>query len=148
MANKTITSANIVLTINVPDVLATPITIQQFGTDEAVEVDAIDIAETMIGVDGKMSAGLLPAITPMKITLQADSDSISLFETWDATQKATGNSLLFATNAVYIQPGTKKIYNFTKGALKNIARVPSAKKVLQQVTFLIHWESFQVSPFA
>ena len=148
MANKTVTAANIVLTINVPEVLATPINIQQYGTDEAVECDPVDIAETMMGVDGKMSAGLLPAITPMKITLQADSDSISLFETWDATQKANGNSLIYATNAVYIHPSTKKIYNLTKGALKNMQRVPGAKKILQQVTFLIHWEGFQVSPYA
>jgi hypothetical protein len=143
---STITSANSVFTLSVPQAFPTPITVQKYAADNAFTVDSVDFAETMMGVDGHMSAGYVPAITPMTIELMPDSDSISLFDTWLANQKAVKE--VFLANGVITLPSTQKSYILTNGVLKKIKQIPDAKKVLQSVQYGIDWESVQVVPLS
>src|SRR5487761_2554028 len=85
-----ITRANATLVLTVPAVFSTPQVLYGFATDDAFATEAVTVAETMKGVDGIMSFGFLPFITPMALTFQADSPSIpNTMETWISAEIAT-----------------------------------------------------------
>lgn len=136
--NRTITAANIVLTISVDTVFPVPFRIEGFSADDMTAFDAVDEAEVSMGVDGRLSAGWIPAAFPQTITLQADSLSCDFFENWaqyNRTQRtsyvATGNLLL---------PATSKKYAMRRGFLTSWVPVPAAKKTLQPPMAKITWE--------
>lgn len=137
-----ITSANAVLTIIVPGLYPVPQIIQGFATDDAFAVDSVDIAETMIGVDGRMSAGFTPFLSKMAISLQADSPSIALFDFWGGTMKVS-KDIFFASGTLLLN-STGRAYAMTKGALTGFKPLPDGKKVLQPQTYVITWE--QINP--
>jgi hypothetical protein len=144
MALKTITSANSVFTLTVLPILPVPFQVQGFASDDAFTVEPVDAAETIMGVDGIMSAGFLPFITPQTITLQADSPSIEIFETWLSAQKAI-RELFFAQGTIAL-PSVQKSYILTKGALKRITQISPARKTLQPQVFQIDWNDVQPVP--
>jgi hypothetical protein len=73
---KTITSANAQLLLSLVPVFPVPVEIQGSRPTPRSCSTPVDAAETVMGVDGKMSAGWTPFITPMTISLQADSPSV------------------------------------------------------------------------
>lgn len=141
---KTITSANSVYTLLVLPILPVPFQIQGFAADAAFDTEPVDAAETIMGVDGIMSAGFLPFITPQTITLQADSPSIEVFETWLSAQKAV-KELFFAQGTIAL-PSVGKSYILTKGVLKRVTQTPPARKVLQPQVYQLDWNDVQPVP--
>ena len=73
--NLDITSANAELILKVAEIYPAGIVLQMFGTDQAFNMEAVDITETRMGVDGRMVAGVTPVIYPVTITLEASSPS-------------------------------------------------------------------------
>lgn len=143
-APKTITSANAQFLLTVVPIFPVPFQIQGFASDAAFLFDTVDAAETVMGVDGKMSAGFTPFITPQQITLQADSPSIQLFDDVLAAQKLA-KELYFLYGTIAL-PGVKKSYVMTKGALKRVTQAPPAGKVLQPQAYQIDWEDVAPTP--
>lgn len=145
MANeRTLTSANAILMLAVDTIFPVPTRIKGFAADDVTSMDAIDNAETMMGVDGRLSAGFVPAPVRQTITLQADSLSNDFFEYWNtferqAQQKyvAAGTILLKATNKQYI---------CSRGFLRSYTPMPAARRVLQPRTFTIEWENVIPAP--
>src|SRR5574343_439884 len=82
-----ITSANAVLMLTIPNLFQLPQRIQGWAADDAFGSDAVTTGDTVMGVDGGMSYGYVPAITPLTLHLQADSASLSLFEDLDAAEQ-------------------------------------------------------------
>lgn len=140
----TITSANSVFKLNIPGLFPISQSLQGYATDDAFAAEAVDIAETMMGVDGKMSSGYTPFMTKMTIALQADSPSIFLFDTWIAAMKAA-REVLPCNGAIFIS-GVSKAFTMTNGVLTNVKVLPDAKKVLQPQHYVITWESINASP--
>lgn len=143
-APKTITSANAQFLLTVVPIFPVPFQIQGFSSDAAFLFDTVDAAETVMGVDGKMSAGFTPFITPQQVTLQADSPSVQLFDDILAAQKLA-KELYFLYGTIAL-PGVKKSYVMTKGALKRITQAPPAGKVLQPQAYQIDWEDVAPTP--
>lgn len=142
MPQRTITSANSVFMLVVPGVFPAPVKIQGYAADDQFSVEAVQASETMMGVDGKMSAGFTPFITPMTVNLQADSESADLFELWLSSQQAI-KEIIYGGATITI-PSIGKSFILTKGALKTLKVFPDGKKVLQPVQYQIDWE--QVVP--
>ena len=140
-----ITAANAVVTLTIPGVYSSPQQLQGFDVDDVFDIDAVDVAETKIGVDGIMSSGYIFFITPWTVALQADSPSISLFETWLATQKAAG--ILYPANGLVTLQATGQKYTMTNGVLKNMKQMTPAKKVLQPRQFKIDWQRIDPANF-
>ena len=136
---STITSANAVFSLTIPGVFNTPVILEGYGADDAFTSDAIPKAEVMMGVDGQMSAGFVFAPTKVKIHLQADSNSIAIFETWNAIQQSAKD--LFFANAQIVLMGPGDAYDLFKGALTNFKGMPDAKKTLQGRDFEITFQS-------
>lgn len=139
MTDKTITSANSVLTFVVAGLFNTPIQMQGYATDKAFATEAIDLAETIMGVDGKMSAGYVPNVTPQTITLQADSNSKDFFATLIAATKTARE--VFWLSGTLVLPGTGEAFTMTRGVLSNIKQIPDGQKTLQPQDYIITWES-------
>lgn len=139
MADKTITSANSVFTLVIPGLFPAPVQLQGYATDKSFATEAIDFAETMIGVDGKMSAGYVPNITPQTITLQADSVSKDIFAALIAATKTARE--VFFLNATLVLQSTGESFTMARGVLKNAKQIADGGKVLQPQDYVIHWES-------
>lgn len=134
-----ITSANSVLALGVIGLFPVPQQLQGFSADDSYSVDAVDITESMIGVDGHKSAGYIPQIKVMNVTLQADSASNTFFEAIYAAQEAAKN--IYILTGIATQSSVGRIYTFTNGTLKNYTPLADGKKVLQPRKFTIEWES-------
>lgn len=135
----TLTSANCTLMIGVGLVFPVPQEIQGFATDDAVAIDANQPAEALMGVDGIMSAGWVPTMRVQTISLQADSPSLFIFETWATSQEAA-REVFFANGSLYI-PSINRKYAMTRGVLTDYRTHPDAKRILQPVQFKITWQT-------
>ena len=65
----TITSANVVFTLSVPLLLPVPQRIQGFAVDDIFDMDDVDATDTMMGVDGILSGGMIYAPKMQNIKL-------------------------------------------------------------------------------
>lgn len=139
MSEKTITSANSVLTLVISGLFNTPVQLQGYATDKAFATEAIDMAEVQMGVDGKMSAGYVPNPTPQTITLQADSNSKDVFAALIAATR-TAREVFFISGTLVL-PATGESFTMTRGVLTNAKQIPDAQKVLQPQDYIITWES-------
>jgi hypothetical protein len=141
--DTTITSANSVFTIIVPGLFPAPVQMYGYAVDKAFMVAAADVSETMMGVDGRMSAGFTPTVKEITISLQADSPSRFIFTTMEQAMQ-TSREIFFIT-AEIVLPATNEKYSLIRGVLKNAQKFPAAQKVLQPMDFVTHWESINVS---
>lgn len=144
---RTLTSSNSTMTLTIPGLFPAPRNIEGYAVDDVFMADAIETAQTMMGVDGKMSFGYTPAVKPFTITLMPTSPSMALFELWQQSME-TLREALPATALVLAVPGMERTYTFTKGVLVNYKPLPDGKKLLQQVQFVTHWERIVYAPFA
>lgn len=141
---STITSANSVFMIAVERLYNVPVQVLGFSVDDAFMISDIDMAETMMGVDGRMSAGWVPAIKPIEVTLQADSPSNDLFDAIIAAETVAREK--YKLNATFLYPATGRLYVLTTGYLKSGSVAPGAKKVLQPRKFTLEFQDISVAP--
>lgn len=144
MNTRTLTSANSILLITVTPVFPTPVRIQGYSADDITDMDAIQPKETSMGIDGRLSAGFVPAPTMQNITLQADSQSNDFFEYWGLYEFQT-KDVLVATGTLII-PGTQRQYAMTRGFLKNYQPIPALRRTAQPRRYQIEWERVIPSP--
>lgn len=135
----TITSANAVIVITIPSVFPIPQQLQGFAADDVFETDPLESAETLMGVDGRQSAGFVFVPVHQTFALQADSPSVFIFDTWWAAQQIAHE--IFTANATILLTSVSKKWAMTNGVLSNYKPLPDAKKVLQPQRFRITWES-------
>lgn len=144
MADRSITSADSTFVISSADFALAATILEGYAADAAFAMENADTAETMLGVDGKLSAGWIPRSYNQTITLQADSASRALFDALVTAQDAA--RAIFRLNGVINLPGNQYSYNMTRGVLKNYSAMPNAQKVLQPLTFVIEWERVLAVP--
>ena len=136
-----ITSANAIVMIGIPSLFPVPQQLQGFAADDIFDVDAIDSAEVLMGVDGILSAGFVFVPIKQNISLQADSPSNVIFDTWWAFGQQT-KDVFFANGSVVIKALGQK-WTLVKGALTSYKPIPDAKRVMQPRRFTITWQSVQ-----
>lgn len=136
---STITAANSVFLLAVGGIFPVSQQLQGYAADAAFAFDSIEPAETVMGVDGRMSAGYTPYVTVQTISIMPDSPSLSIFETWLAANQ-TAREVFFA-NATIVLPAIGRKYALTRGVLTAAKAAPDVKKVLQAIEYKITWES-------
>lgn len=139
-----ITSANAILTFAVPDYLPTPQQIQGFSTDDIFTTTRVTPVETMMGVDGLLSAGFLFTEKKMEITLMASSGSTSFFDQLQAGQEAAVQA--FSITGIITLPSLGLSYNLVNGYLTGYPPISDARKVLQPLKYEITWQDITPSP--
>ena len=140
----TITSANTILTLSQPILFATPQQVQQFAYNDVTDTDQMRIIEAIMGVDGTLSFGFVFVPTMQNITLQANSPSVSLFDTINLQQRAAKD--VYPMTGTLIFPGLSKKFSMNNGALTTYKPTPDAKQTLQPQRFQITWESVLPAP--
>lgn len=143
MAEKTLTSANSILTITAGGLFPVPQQIQGYAVDKAFLIDALVLAETKMGVDGKLSAGYTPTPQKLTISLQADSDSRNIFMA--VTQQIKTTREIFPIVAHITLPATGEVFTCNRGFLTVSKQMPDAQKVLGEVDYEIVFESIDRS---
>lgn len=137
-----ITAANAIVMLGVRNLYNAPVQIQGFSADDIFATEAIDTAETSMGVDGKLSSGFIHVPVKWNITLQADSASNAVFDALYAAEQVAQEKFILNGVVTLISIGT--IFTMNNGVLVSYQPVPDAKKVLQPRRYGILWES--VSP--
>ena len=141
----TLTAANSILLLSVTGLYSTPQQIQGYSADDAFDVDIVTRAEVLMGVDGRKSAGYVPAVQTLNLSLQADSSSMSLFETWAANED-TNMEVLTASGSIAL-PAVGRTYALNNGTLMGFSPLPGVRKILQPRKFSIVFQSIVPSPF-
>ena len=139
-----LTSANAIITLAIGTVFPIPVQIQGFAADDIFSTPAIKSAETLMGVDGKLSAGFVFVPVEQEFMIQADSPSNLVFDTWHALQQTT--SELFAATGLIVLQGISTSWILNNGYLTSYPPLPDAKKLLQPRRYGITWESVSPAP--
>ena len=134
-----ITSANAVLTLSIGALYSSPQTITNFATDDIFDIDPLAAAEAMMGVDGKLSAGLVYAEVQMKLALMADSPSVPIFENWYQSERKVGD--VYIAQGEIVLTAVNRSFSLNNGYLTTYPPISSAKRVLQPRVFGLTWES-------
>ncbi|MCB5318620.1 MULTISPECIES: phage tail fiber protein [Yersinia] len=135
---STITAANSVFSLAITNLYVTPQILEGYSADDAFSTDALDITETVMGIDGKLSGGFVFNPTNQTITIMPDSPSLVIFETWVTAMKTMRETL--TCNATIQLPALGRKYTLTKGYLVSAKTIPDVKKTLQPTPFVIRWE--------
>ncbi|MBC0853895.1 hypothetical protein H0516_07895 [Pantoea stewartii] len=98
-----------------------------------------EMAVSVRGADGKLSAGFVFGEYLQTITIMPDSESREIFETWQLTSLTS--KAVFRCNATIIIPAISRKFTLTNGVLQRVKAMPDANRVLQQMTYQINWES-------
>ena len=139
--NLDITAANASAVMTVEDLYPNGIKLERFSTDAAIVADSQQVAETRMGVDGKMAAGVTPNIYPVTVTLEANSPTDTSFYTIYVPMNA--NKRLYVCNLTIKIPSIGRTYQFSNGVLQTANPMPALNKVLAPTTWVFHFESME-----
>lgn len=132
-----ITSANTQFNLTVPGLFPVATPIQGYAVDDIFDFEDVDAAETMMGVDGTLSAGMIYAVKPQNITLQADSASNAFFDAWNQAQQL--GQQVYPAIGVVTFPSLGWTFSLSTGILRRYRPVPDAKRLLQPRRYRIEW---------
>ena len=141
---SSITSVNSILVLSVLPILPV-FRIQEFAEDDMFDLEDIEVSEDVMGVDGKLSSGLIYNKVPLTITLMANSPACVYFDTWYAAERQILDKY-FANGSITF-PSIRQQIILTNGNLKKYSPGPSAKKILQPRKFTINFESILTAPY-
>jgi len=139
-----ITASNAVIMLNIPLVFPAPVQLQGFSADNVFGTDPLAETETMMGVDGRLSAGFVFVSVKQNYSLMADSESNRIFDAWRAANVAEGESL--PADAVVLLKSIQSKFTMTKGFLTSWQPSPDAQRTLQPRRHEITWERISPSP--
>ena len=137
-----LTGANAVLMLSVPGLFDTPQQLQGFAADDIFDVEQVKRVETLMGVDGTLSAGYVFNERVMTITLQSDSPSNRIFEEWDSAETPPYGDILYA-NMTVVLTGLQTKWSCVKGFWSDQppGGLAAVKKLVQPRKYTLRWES-------
>lgn len=139
-----LTSANSVLQLVVPNLFPIPQQLQGFAADDIFDVDQVKRAETLMGVDGVLSGGFVWEEVKQTITVQADSPSCILFDEWQQAQIAIAD--VYPAFLTVILPGILTKFACGPGFLLTASPMPKVKTLIQPRQFVIAWNNVSPAP--
>lgn len=134
---NSLTAANAIIMLTIPGVFTPPQQLQQFAADDIFSTEQLKSAETEMGVDGQLSGGFVFVPVKQSITLQANSPSCAVFDTWWAAAQAGID--VFSAFGVITLPSLKSKWALNNGFLTGYMPIPDAGKLLKPRKFEITW---------
>lgn len=144
--NRSITSADASFVLSSDDLALAAVQIQGFAADAAWAMGDTEVAQTVRGVDGRLSAGFVYGDYSMTITLMPDSDSSPVFDA--IMTGAVAGRAVYRVNGVLTLPSNGYTYNLTRGIVTTGRIMPDGQRVLQPRTWTIMWERVNPVPIA
>lgn len=133
-----ITAADAIVILTIPNVLLAPVQLQGFAADDIFDVEPLEAGETLMGVDGILSAGFVFVPVSWGITLQADSASNAVFDSWWTQEQANKTKYAASGQVTLKSIGTK--WSLTNGFLITYPVMPNAGRVLKPRKFMLRWQ--------
>lgn len=124
----TLTTANSVLAMTTEALFPAAQLITGYAADNIFETDAVENGEYSMGIDGRLSAGFVYNEIPFTLTLQADSDSLKLFE--QVYQYEVSNRTKLLQNLTVTLPSLRRRYDLKNGFMRSY-KAPAGQKILQ-----------------
>lgn len=150
----TLTGANAVFTLAIsppafapqvsPTLFAAPVQLQGFAADDSFATEAIASVETLMGVDGILSAGFVYVPIRQTIAIQADSISNQLFDNWWNAMQTTKD--VYVAQGVITLTTIQTKYALTNGNLTTYHPIADVKKLLQPRRYGITWQIVSPAP--
>lgn len=140
-----ITSANAKLIFTCDELYPSGVEIQMFSTNQSWNADALQTAETRMGVDGHMAAGYVPNIKTVTVQLEASSPSRRYFQT---VQKAMiENQKIYKCSLTAIIPSIGEQVIWSEGVLQNGTVTSTAARVMEPTAWTFHFEKYDRSAY-
>src|SRR6185312_16410010 len=79
---STITAANSVFALTITGLYPAPQILHGYAADDAFSTNAVETAETVMGLDGHLSGGFIFNPVKQTIVLMPDSASLDAFNNW------------------------------------------------------------------
>lgn len=140
----TLTAANTVIVFTVNGLFNAPFQLQGFAADDIFSTEPVTSVETLIGVDGILSAGFVPTEKKMNITFQADSPSNVIMEAWQTAQEIAREA--FVANGFVTIPSIGRLFTCTQGYLTTYPPTPDVRRILQPRRYGLTWQSIIGAP--
>ena len=139
-----ITSADAIITLTVAGLYNTPVQLQNFMAEDIFKTAMARHAETVMGADGKKTAGFVFTMRQQTFALLPDSPSCDVLDTWNnAEEQAVAT---FRADMTITFPSLKKVWTCSNGTLTEFNPMPDAGKLLQGRHFTIEWERIVGAP--
>lgn len=142
---RTLTAANAVITLSISGLFAIPQQLKGFATNNIYDSPAQTVNETLMGVDGVLSAGFVHNPVDQAFHLQADSLSNDLFEAWRSSM-AQAQDTYFADGRTTL-PSLGVSYVMSHGVLISLPPMPTLANIAQPRVYTIRWQSVQPAKF-
>lgn len=133
-----ITSANAAAVMVIDTLFPVGFSLEAFSTDQSISMGEVTMAETRMGVDGKMAAGFVPSIKNVTISFEPFSSSVAYLEQLALATEA--NRKTYEVTLIVTVPSIERTYTFTGGVLKTAKTFPDNKKVLDPVSYTFDFE--------
>lgn len=143
IVSQDITSANAVCVLTIEGGVANAIPVDSFSTDQAINAETMEIAETRLTLDGKLLAGYVPSMVPVTLTLEPTSNAYRLIEL--GFQKAREGKKAMRCSLVFTLPGIKKVVRYGDGVLQSLTMIPPVGRTMQtrQARFVFSSENIK-----
>jgi hypothetical protein len=138
MAYPTLSVPNIVIQLSVPQLVSLT-TLTGFAPDDIYTIETVDNVELVMGLDGILSAGWMPAPRTIIFKQMANSPTASFFTQWDQGQQLARD--VYPAQGIITYPGLGYQVNLVQGFLGAQHFLPDAAKILQPQTFRISWQN-------
>lgn len=132
-----ITSANAVYMLTIPNLFNSPQQLQEFSADDIFTTDVLAATETSMGLDGFLSGGFVYTEVRQSISLQANSPSNDMFERWWLQQQIDQEA--YIANGTILLKSINKRFTMTRGFISQFASVPDAARTLRPRRHQITW---------
>lgn len=138
-----ITSADATLILTCEELYPNGVQIEGFSTDQIIGGEDITIAETRMGVDGRLSAGYTPTAKNVTISLEASSPSLevmqNIYQYMESTKSQPECSLTLTI------PSRNQTVSYTQGCMTRARPVPDVKKLLDPTTWGFSFAKIKVT---
>lgn len=138
---SSITSANSVVMLSVAGLFPVPQQLQGYTADRAWETANVAKTESVIGVDGRKSAGYIFSLVEQTFTFMPDSPSIDIFDAIVNAMDAARE--IFILSMTITLPSVGKSYICRNGTLKDAKPLANGGRVLEAQNYVIEWESIR-----
>jgi hypothetical protein len=144
-----ITSANASFVLTIPGVYNSGVLLKGFAVDDMFDADPQALTKSSVGADSNSILDYVYARSKIRISFQANSDSIPVFYNWKAAQDAGVPAVpggrpavpgpdAIAASAKIVCPSLGLDVDLTNISLTSIPLIPPHKKVAE--TFVVELE--------
>lgn len=138
-----LTSADATLILTCEELYPNGVQIEGFSSDSILTSEDLQVADTRMGVDGRLSAGYTPMVKNVTISLEASSPSLEVMQNiWQYMQSTLSQPECSLTVSI---PSLGQTVQYTQGCMTKGRPVPDLKTLLDATTWQFAFAKIKIS---